>query len=194
MMPTISDRIREQARAGVSVADIARQLGIAYQHAYKVCRDAGLVQSKAGRSDMEPRVAAISKRPLSADMLRAAGFTSVGCWRHSDARLACPPGLPPKGGVYAFSIDQDVVYVGVASRSLLQRIYFYGNPGPSQKTNIRLNGLIRETLAEGKDVEVHFACPPVFEWNGFTVSGPEGLEAGMIQSFFLPWNVRGANN
>lgn len=106
--------------------------------------------------------------------------------------MACPPGLPQKAGVYAFSIDDEVVYVGLASRSLAQRIYFYGNPASSQRTNIRLNALIRTALTEGKDVEVHFACPPAFEWNGFTVSGAEGLEAGMIQTWFLRWNVRGA--
>lgn len=190
-MPTISDQIREQARAGVGVADIARELGIPYQHAYKVCRDAGLVQPKTRRTDIEAGVPT-TKPPLSVEALRQGGFTSVGCWLHGEARLTCPAGLPPTGGVYAFSIDEEVVYVGLASRSLAQRIYFYGNPGPSQRTNIRLNALIREALAQGKDVEVHFVCPPSFDWNSFTVSGPEGLEAGMIQSYFLPWNVRGA--
>lgn len=84
------------------------------------------------------------------------------------------------------------MYVGLASKSLLQRLYFYGNPGSSQRTNIRLNALIRETLALGKAIEIHYACPPTLAWNGFTISGPEGLEAGLIQDFFLPWNMRGA--
>lgn len=191
-MTSISDQIRERARAGVSVADIGRQLGIPYQHAYKVCRDAGLVPPKARRTDPEPRVPSKTKPPLSVEALRQGGFTSIGFWLHGEARLTCPNGLPSTAGVYAFSIGKEVVYVGLASRSLSQRIYFYGNPGSSQRTNIRLNALIREALARGEDVEVHFACPPAFEWNNFVVSGPEGLEAGIIQSYYLPWNMRGA--
>ena len=35
------------------------------------------------------------------------------------------------------------------------------------------------------------AHPPDHEWNGFTISGAEGLEAGLISAFNLPWNMRG---
>jgi hypothetical protein len=185
-----SDSIRELAGQGVAVADIARKLGIRYQHAYKVCRDAGIIRPKAGGGSPAPVPQRI-KPPLSVETLRHGGFETIGRWLHEEERLVCPKGLPASGGVYAFSIGATVVYVGLASRSLVQRLYYYGRPGPSQRTNIRVNALIREASARGEDVDVHFACPPSFAWNGFTVSGAEGLEAGLIQNFMLPWNMRG---
>src|SRR5205823_1718574 len=36
------------------------------------------------------------------------------------------------------------------------------------------------------------AHPPDLEWKGLRISAPEGLEAGLIREFDLPWNVRGA--
>ncbi len=115
-------------------------------------------------------------------------------WQERGARIVCSGALPKAAGVYAFSIGDEVVYVGLASRSLAKRISFYGNPAGSQRTNVRLNGLIRTAIAAGTEVAVHFANPPNFEWNGLVVSGPEGVEAGLIQTYALSWNMRGNAN
>lgn len=69
---------------------------------------------------------------------------------------------------------------------------FYQKPGASQRTNIRLNELIRAQIGDGRTVEILLAHPPDAEWNGFKVCGAEGLEAGLIADFHLPWNMRGA--
>lgn len=63
---SISEKIRELARDGVSTADIARQLGIRYQHAYNVLKAgrARVVSSEtvlAARKNRPDGVAAVSR-------------------------------------------------------------------------------------------------------------------------------------
>jgi hypothetical protein len=135
----------------------------------------------------------MSKPNLTLDDLLGSGFTEVGCWELNSARdLIHSVQLPAQAGVYAFAIDGVVQYVGLASKSLRQRFGHYRRPGPSQRTNIRLNEIIRGHIAQGTVVQIAIGHPPDFEWNSLRVSGAEGLEAGLIATFDLPWNMRGA--
>jgi hypothetical protein len=94
--------------------------------------------------------------------------------------------------VYAFAIDGLVHYVGLAATSVRRRLGFYRKPGASQRTNIRLNDLMRGKLRGGAVVEILLAHPPDQDWNGLRIKGAEGLEAGLIEHFDLPWNMRGS--
>jgi hypothetical protein len=133
------------------------------------------------------------KPPLNVERLLAGGFKEVGGWELNSVNdLVHAIDLPAQAGVYAFAIDGAVQYVGLASRSLRQRLGFYRKPGVSQRTNVRLNEVIRGHLTKGAVVQILIAHPPDDEWNGFTIKGAEGLEAGLISEFDLPWNVRGA--
>lgn len=130
---------------------------------------------------------------LTSDRLLEAGFESVGCWELNSAfDLTHSIDLPDRPGVYAFAIDGVVQYVGLASKSLRQRLGFYRKPGPSQRTNIRLNEIIRGRINKGSVVQIFTVHPPDHDWNGFRISGAEGLEAGLISEFDLPWNMRGS--
>jgi hypothetical protein len=134
----------------------------------------------------------MSKPSLSVERLTTAGFEEIGCWELNDARdLAHSIDLPKQAGVYAFAVDDIVQYVGLASRSLHQRLNFYRKPGASQRTNIRLNEIIKGRIDHGTTVRILVAHPPDQEWNGFKVKGAEGLEAGLIAEFDLPRNMRG---
>jgi hypothetical protein len=55
---SVSEKIRELARDGVSTADIARQLGIRYQHAYNVLKADG------ARTPSSETVSAVRKNPM----------------------------------------------------------------------------------------------------------------------------------
>lgn len=135
----------------------------------------------------------MKKPQLTVDHLLESGFEEVGCWELNDARdLSHSIDVPKKAGVYAFAINGLVQYVGLASKSLKQRLGFYRKPGASQRTNVRLNEIIRGHIAEGSIVQILTGHPPDHEWNGFRISGPEGLEAGIIAEFDLPWNMRGS--
>ena len=134
----------------------------------------------------------MSKPPLSVAQLLNAGFNEVGCWElNTESKLNCSVKLPALAGVYAFAVDGVVQYVGLASKSIRQRFGFYRTPGATQPTNIRLNEIIRGHVARGAIVEILVAHPPDGEWNGLLLRGAEGLEAGLIAQFNLPWNVRG---
>jgi hypothetical protein len=97
--------------------------------------------------------------------------------------------LPKEVWVYAFARGEGVQYVGVATMGLAKRIYFYGRPGVTQRTSLRVNALIREALVTGSSIDIYIALPPDLEWNGLPVHGSAGLELGLIKKFRLPWNM-----
>lgn len=141
----------------------------------------------------EVEIAPKTKRPpLSVEILLNAGFQQHGSWKlNAEGRPRIEGVIPNDKGVYAFASQETVFYVGVAGMGLKKRLYFYERPGSKQTTNIRINELIRLSLADGEIVNVCTAVPPDFEWGGLAVSGRAGLEVGLIESFYLPWNVRG---
>ena len=136
-----------------------------------------------------------SRTTLTTERVLHSGFHEVGCWELTSARdLDHRIELPSQAGVYAFAIDGVVQYVGLASKSLRQRLGFYRKPGASQRTNVRLNEIIRGHIEQGIIVQVLIAHPPDYDWNGLKISGAEGLEAGLIAEFDLPWNLKGASS
>ena len=133
------------------------------------------------------------KPRLTCEDLRAGGFHLIGRWVAPAKGGIALDGKPQTGpGVYAYVVDDAAKYIGLASQSLAKRFYFYQRPGSGQRTNIRLNGLIRSELDAGSDVLVYVAEPPNLEWNGWPINGAAGLEAGLISAYSLPWNMRSA--
>lgn len=131
--------------------------------------------------------------PLRIEVLVKAGFQQRAIWVLDTQGRPCIEGqIPVKKGVYAFASNETVFYVGVAGMGLKKRLYFYGKPGIKQTTNIRINELIRVSLLDEETINIFTATPPDFEWGGLVVNGRAGLEIGLIESFYLPWNVRGA--
>jgi transposase-like protein len=186
-----ADAIRAHYRDGVAVADIARRLGTRYQHARQVLVRSGLLQAKATTGAPRPKPAP-AKPPLTVEILLKAGFEHLGCWRLKDGQLALDRPAPVERGVYVFAQDNLAVYVGVSARSLSHRLGFYIKPGKTQTTSLRLNAALRDELAAEKPIQVYIATPPDIMWNGLPVCGAAGLELGLIRTFNLPWNKRGA--
>jgi hypothetical protein len=65
------------------------------------------------------------------------------------------PAVPSVPGLYRFRLSgqgADAHYIGETA-DLRRRFYHYRNPGPSQRTNIRINGLLLDHLAAGGSVE-----------------------------------------
>lgn len=189
-MANKSEDIRRLAKSGIARAEIARQLGIRYQHVYNVLKRAGLLGTTSVRTTSAIR-SVVQKPRLTDDMLLRSGFKRIATWEiNSSGCIALDTRLPSEQGVYAFSLDGTVQYVGVATMGLAKRLYFYGKPGISQRTSVRLNGIIKELIERQKTVEVLIATPPDLEWNGLPVHGCAGLELGLIKAFDLPWNHR----
>jgi hypothetical protein len=129
---------------------------------------------------------------LTVERLLAGGFEHVGSWQLDAAGRLILNGRPAAtAGVYAFVVGGYAQYVGLASTNLAKRLYFYGRPGTTQITNIRLNGLLVALLKAGEAVDVYTVSPPDLEWNGWPVSGAEGLESALIRKHRPIFNKKG---
>jgi len=198
-----SDDIRALARDGLAVSEIARRVGVRYQHAYNVLKAAGMLSevrsnvaprtgSTAGRaSTARAATAPLARPPLTTELLLNAKFEHSGRWMLKDGVLVLDRPLPKNRGVYAFVKDGAALYVGLATMGLAKRLYFYGKPGVTQRTSRRVNELLRAELVSAPHIDILTATPPDLKWNGLPVSGDAGLELGLIQTFALPWNIRG---
>jgi hypothetical protein len=190
---SVSEEIRVLARDGLSVAEIARRLGIRYQHAYNVLKASGLLPTNPPRASEANAPAPARKPPLLVEELIRSGFEFSGRWILSGTgELMIDRLLPKSVGVYAFAINGTVLYVGVATMGVAKRLYFYAKPGITQRTSQRLNGKIRNELLAIPFIDIYTACPPDLDWNGLPVHGSAGLELGLIKKFALPWNMRSA--
>lgn len=188
-MTTKSDKIRALAAQGMARADIARELGIRYQHVRNVLEQSGLSRPRPEKP------AAVEKPVLTSDILQMSGFALSSHWLLSaDGSLVLKTALPKESGVYAFAINGVVLYVGLASMGLSRRLYFYSKPAATQKTSLRLNEKMRTELASHSEIEIYTAFPHDHEWNGLPVDGNAGLELGLIRKYALPWNKRGTTS
>ena len=192
---TTSSNIRALAREGLSTAQIARRLGIRYQHAYNVLKPTKELRAADAQSDARPQAGNRPLKPaLVVDELTASGFDLTSRWTLSgEGELALDQPLPRAIGVYAFVKSNVALYVGLATMGLARRIYFYGKPGATQRTSQRLNALLKNELLAGSAIDIYTAAPPDLEWNGLPIHGSAGLELGLIKKFALPWNKRSAN-
>lgn len=197
-LTTISDRIRALARAGYFRTEISKLLSIRYQHVRRVLIDAGIsdgLQPKAEferppvavESNLEPRVT------TPAGTLLRCGFRLLGEWvALEEGEFELNAKAPVESGVYAFVVDDAVVYVGLAQRGVRTRMGHYRRGHIRQKTSARIKGLISATLALGKQVKVLIAVPDgVGDWNGLPINIAAGLEAGLIRMIQPEWNLMG---
>jgi hypothetical protein len=71
-------------------------------------------------------------------------------------------------------------------------MYGYQNPGPTQSTNKKGNGLIKELVTSGKEVEI-FALPDngLLYYGGFHVNLAAGLEDSIVSKIKPAWNKLG---
>ena len=133
-----------------------------------------------------------NRKPIDEKPLLDAGFKKYGQWEcKEDGSIHLAGDIPTEPGVYAHVINGKIHYIGSATMGLKKRLYFYGKPGSTQRTSIRINGLIKEELNAGNIVELIAAFPEPTSWNGLPVDRVTGLESGLVKKFSPPWNKRG---
>lgn len=196
-LSSTSDKIRALARAGYLRTEISQLLGIRYQHVRKVLVDAGMTEGLKNAVAAE-RPALIVEDPAqrpattSWEVLLRADFKFVGEWisrAGDDIRLDATAPVEP--GVYAFVLNDEVVYVGLTQTGLRTRLGHYRLGHERQRTSARVKGLIVAALAAGERIKVLVATPAASEWNGLPVNTAAGLEAGLIQMIRPQWNIQG---
>jgi hypothetical protein len=122
------------------------------------------------------------------------GFRQVGCWTANEDKIifsleACHD---VKNVLYAFICYGAVLYVGKTTQPLKRRMYGYQNPEPTQTTNIKGNGFIKELVSSGKEVEI-LALPDngLLHYGGFHVNLAAGLEDSIVSTLKPAWNKVG---
>lgn len=200
-LPTKAEKIRTLARAGYLRADIARLLGVRYQHVRRVLLDAGITggmrrEVVLQREPFVDEIVLDDETPPSThgeDLIRA-GFRLVGEWRSlADGGFELSAPAPNEPGVYAFVVDGSVCYVGLTLTTLHTRLNQYRRGHIRQRTSARVKGLIAAALAVEQRVEVLVATPEAQTWNGLPVITSAGLEAGLIRKILPVWNMHGTN-
>jgi hypothetical protein len=195
-LETTSDKIRALARAGYLRTEIGKLLDIRYQHVRKVLVDAGINDGLQRSIAMERSSDTIEvdpseKEPTPPSLLLDAGFRKLGEWRIAEQKIELENRAPSSPGVYAFLLNEAVVYVGVTQNGLQVRMDQYRQGHSGQRTSARVNGLIRRALEAGQRVTVMIATPPKLEWNGLPIDVSAGLEVGLIEMIQPVWNMRG---
>lgn len=123
------------------------------------------------------------------------GFEEAGEWRlesgQSKCILHCHRGK--SGILYAFVVQDRVMYLGKSIHSLSRRMYGYERPGPTQNTNIKNHANIKALLLSGDRVRI-LAFAPVEKllYRGVEVNLAAGLEDALIARLQPLWNYRGA--
>lgn len=138
---------------------------------------------------------------LNSDTLLALGFVDVGAWvqdeRGVDYRLDGPDTkaneirLNAPKALYAFVCRDKVQYIGKTARTIRQRFVGYRRPGSRQRTNLRCNQKIRESLSFGASIRI-FVFTPIshLRYQDFEIDLAAGLEDSLIAMFDPPWNGR----
>ena len=125
------------------------------------------------------------------DRIQSIGFRSAGSCISLDGKLAFELNelADSRNVLYAFVVDGRLMYIGKTVQTLRKRMAGYRSPGPTQPTNIRNNGNIRDSLAQGERVEI-YALPDngLLHYGGFHVNLAAGLEDSLIRELRPPWN------
>ena len=169
-LTTKSDKIRALAQAGYDRTEISRTLGIRYQHVRNVILRSGLAgglrcEGEAEREPVEVDAAPAPREDTAWTVLTESGFQLLGEWTQDpESLLRLDAKAPSAPGVYAFVVDDNVVYVGLTHSGLKTRLDQYRRGHKGQKTSSRINGKTSQTLHEGKKVKVLVASPEPSEW------------------------------
>ena len=113
-MTVTADKIRALLQEGYLRADIARFLGVRYQHVRGVTVGAGIEGGLQRGIVIVPKSKPATKvaEDVAVHVLVDAGFTLLGTWIASDAGIGLSTPAPRDPGVYAFALGGVVKYIG----------------------------------------------------------------------------------
>ena len=131
---------------------------------------------------------------MSVSKLAKVGFRKVGRWSMGKERpeYELDAEKITYNVLYSFVSDTEILYIGKTTIALRDRMYQYQRPGPSQRTNIRVNAAISEMLKIGSSVDVYaLPDPGDMEYKGFHLNLAAGLEDSLISELKPTWNKTG---
>jgi hypothetical protein len=142
-------------------------------------------------------------RELTSDALFTLGFEDVGQWMVGPRTGVLTYSLDVSdlgmqrrildvpNALYAFLLDDEVLYIGKTTRSIRRRFRTYCAPGSRQSTNIKNNANIAQLIAAGRVVRIAVFTPiSQLRYGDFEIDLAAGLEDTLIASFGPRWNGR----
>ncbi len=126
--------------------------------------------------------------------LTEVGFIKVGTWAISDSgiKFLLTHLHEERKVLYSFISGGRVLYIGKTTQSLNGRMKGYQNPGPTQRTNIRVNKNIYQHLEGGSTIDIYVLTDSgLLQYGGFTISISGGLEDTLIDALKPDWNITG---
>jgi hypothetical protein len=121
------------------------------------------------------------------------GFQVVGHWCLSgnEPKLQLTNMQNDQNVIYAFVVDENVMYIGKTTQPLEKRMYGYQRPGPTQSTNIKNRANILEALEKGRDVQIlGLRDNGLHHYGSFHINLAAGLEDDLINKLNPEWNGR----
>lgn len=156
------------------------------QHPPAIAGKAALVNTPAAQASVSSTV----------DRLVAIGFKQAGRWLLTNQvlRLELKPTVMHEQNVlYAFVVDNALMYIGKTTQSLIKRMQGYRSPASNVEqggsTNIKNNRNIINALAKGANVHIYVLHNlPVQHHGEFPLNLAAGLEDSLISSLTPLWN------
>lgn len=130
------------------------------------------------------------------DRLLNLGFIPVGNWELNNNQIAFNliSNHATTNVLYSFVSNGEIKYIGKTIMQLSQRMYGYQNPGPTQATNIRVNGDIKELLQIEQPVDIFILIDNgLLKYGSFRINLAAALEDSLIHEINPIWNLRGRN-
>ena len=131
---------------------------------------------------------------MSIRTLADVGFKKVGHWSMGQERpeYELDAEKMTYNVLYSFVSANEILYIGKTTIALRDRMYQYQRPGPSQRTNLRINAAIRDKLDGGTSIEIYALPDPAdMEYRGFHLNLAAGLEDSLIGTLKPKWNKSG---
>lgn len=125
------------------------------------------------------------------DELRKIGFSEIGRWANGPTGLEFTLARHKEASpaLYAFVVDDQVMYVGKTKRTLYQRMSNYLRGSGTQVTNIRVRAEITRALDEGRQVVIlGFVDDNPQRLGPFKLNLAAALEDDIIDHLNPPWN------
>ena len=122
------------------------------------------------------------------------GFVSIGYWQNNNGspKLVQIDLHDASPALYAFVENEQVLYVGKTSQTLKKRLYFYGRPGSTQKTNIRINNNLKNALSSDRTIDMYgYTDVRPIKVGIFDLNFAAALEDSIINTLSPTWNMQG---
>jgi hypothetical protein len=124
------------------------------------------------------------------------GFIKIGHWsvEGNHIRYHLESHQKTRNVLYSFVSNGTIMYIGKTTTTLTKRMYGYQNPGPSQRTNIRVKKEMQYFLANNQPIDILLLVDNgLLKYGDYRINLAAGLEDTLLFEISPEWNFSGKN-